>query len=148
MDIFGNVDTASLLRSLSNPTKSPDNKRPEKKQKQLKELDLGVVWREGVGLVVSIPDSKLNEIGWISKTKIDIIIHENIIILFPLNGYLNLKKPIKNLLGREVVIPENQFKDIAALREIKVNSIKFDDLTCYHRIIIELSGSVLVNFQH
>lgn len=149
MDIFGGIDTESLLKSLRDPgTKAEIIRRERIIEVPQEELPLAVKWRESHGLAISIPESKLAEIGWGEGTKIDIFIHENIMVLFPLNGYLKLRKPPKAMRGKELVIPKGQFRDIDAIRNATVENISFDDLTCYHRMVIQFADPIPSAFQH
>lgn len=147
MDIFANIDTESILASLNDIKDEVEVKPETRKETATKDLKLNARWSKNKGLTVSIPESKMSEINWKPNSKIDIIVHENFLILYPHKGFLNLKKPSKGYLGREVVIPESYFENIESFDDNDLINIQFDDMTCYHRMIVEFSKKIPVKFQ-
>lgn len=148
MDIFGSVDTEALLASAQESGSQEPAKPTKARSKPTKDLDLGVRWREKEGMIVSVPESQVAAAGWRASTQLDLIIHDNVMILFPFNGYLKLKKPSKQRLGREILIPKEQFKDLALMDDLQVENIRFDDVTSYHRLVIEFNKPIPQAFTH
>lgn len=148
MDVFGSVDIDAIQKKVDAGIALDDQAKKEGKPKKLAETKLGARWVESEGLCISIPQDLLDEMGWVSSTKLEMIIHDDVMILYPLNGFLNLRK-ISGKTGRSVLIPKETFSIPSKMSEMAENcKIWEDDVTSYHRLMIQFSGSIPKAFSH
>lgn len=150
MDIFGGVDIDAIRKKLDAGVSLDDQAKAgkESKTKTVSDSKLEAKWLEGKGLYISIPESLLDEMGWVSSTKLEMIVHDNVLVLYPLNGFLNLRK-ISGKTGKSVLVPKENFGNSSKMSEMtETCTIWEDDVTAYHRLMIQFSETIPTAFIH
>lgn len=148
MDVFSGVDIDAIRRKIDAGVGLGDLEKKEKKEKKVYEAKLGAQWSDSKGLLINIPESMLNDMGWNESTKIEMMMHDNVLILYPLNGFLNLRK-ISGKTGKSILIPKDNFKAFSKMSEMAEKcKIWADDVTCYHRLMLQFPSTIPQAFSH
>lgn len=148
MDIFANIDIEALREKLDSDLGLQKIKSEASKPTRRSPSSLEVMWKSSYGLYISIPESFLEGIGWTENTKLDMMLHDNVIILYPVNGFLNLRK-IQGETGKSILISKAHFNDHEMMNEmIDGCMIWADDVVAYHRLVIQFSETIPNAFSH
>lgn len=148
MDIFAGVDIDSIRQKLDSGVDLDDETLKKSKPDALLDAKLSAKWLPSEGLEITIPQSLLDNMGWSENTKLDVILHDNVIILYPMSGFLNLRKvPYKT--GKSVLIKKENFLDSGEMSELAENcKIWEDDVTCYYRLMLQFPKTLPTAFSY
>lgn len=148
MDIFDSADIEAIRKQIDAGIGLDSKNETQSDSRFVSEVELEAKWIDSEGLFISIPSNLLAEMNWGPATKLEIIMHDNVMILYPMNGFLNLRKiPKKN--GRSVLISKDSFGNMEKMAKLAGNCrIWSDDVTCYHRLMIQFSESIPKAFTH
>lgn len=148
MDIFAGVDIEALRKQLDSDPSLKKGKKEAAKAKKLSPSALEAKWNDADGLNISIPDSLIEDMGWIRNTKLDMIMHDNVIILYPVKGFLNLRK-ISGKSGKSILISKDHFNDHKKMKSLTGEcKVWEDNVTAYHRLVVQFSEAIPKAFSH